>query len=55
VAGKHLQFVNRHAVVRQTRQRFVPQVVPVQVDLRQRFSIRWALNSTMLTIRWARA
>ena len=30
---QHLQFVHRNAFVREPRQRLVPQIVPVQVDL----------------------
>jgi len=33
VPRQHLQLVAWHAVVRESRQRFVPQVVPAQVDL----------------------
>jgi hypothetical protein len=40
VSGQQLQLVDRYAIVRQPRQHLVSQIVPVEVDLGERSSVR---------------
>ena len=47
VSGPQLQFVNRDAIVRQPRQRLVPQVVPVKVDLTERVAVGHSLAASL--------
>ena len=47
VPGQHLQLVNGHPLVRQSRQGFVPHVVPVKVDPGERFAVRHAVATSL--------
>ena len=43
VTGEYLQFMHRDAIIRETPERLVAQIVSVKVDLGERVSIRGAL------------